>query len=210
MKKKPSPAPDNAIVADAPATIPIHCRYDRLTPVPELFRALHPQNNNRHPPEQLTLLAEIFQHTGIRHSVIVSRRSNLVVAGEGRVRAAALLPDLLPSLPVVDQDFASEAEELAFLSADNRLQELSERDESLTEALIRRIRTSSPAFAILTTGYTEKAIAKLQRKAKGRAERKDIRPSEYGILVIARDEPHQAALHTQLMALGLECKIVCS
>jgi DNA modification methylase len=156
-----------------PASVAIHCRYDRLVAPTDL--RFNPANNNHHPPDQIALLSRLYQETGIRHPVIVSTLSGMVVAGEGRARAGLLIPGCL--IPVVDQPFNSEAEELSFLLADNRLQELSDRDETGTAAVLARIKANNPAFNILTSGYSEKLIDRLLKKhAPDTTEKSDADP----------------------------------
>lgn len=106
----------------------ILCKYDELVN-PKTLRP-HPKNPNVHPEDQLEALTQYIQFTGWRHAVIVSRLSGLVVAGHGRIEAARRLEC---SVPVVYQSFDDEAEELAFVLADNQLAELSHLDADLLE-----------------------------------------------------------------------------
>jgi hypothetical protein len=64
-------------------------------------------------------------------------------------------------VPVDYQDYASEAEELADLLADNRLSELAELDEDDLKRVIESIRTSDPSFDVELTGFMEDEIARL-------------------------------------------------
>lgn len=102
------------------STPPVHCAHAAMVPVGEIKE--HPRNPNRHPQSQIDLLVKLVTRTGWRHPIVVSRRSNCVVAGHGRLYAARTA-----EAPVDYQDFASEAEESAHLVADNRLAELSTR-----------------------------------------------------------------------------------
>ena len=61
-----------------------------------------------------------------RNPVTVSNRSGLIVRGHGRLEAALLIG--CETIPVEEQDYATDAEELADLLADNRLSELAELD----------------------------------------------------------------------------------
>src|SRR5436190_1123715 len=64
-------------------------------------------------------------------------------------------------VPVDYQDYASEAEELADLLADNRLSELAELDEDDLKRVIESIRESDPSFDVELTGFMEDEIARL-------------------------------------------------
>jgi hypothetical protein len=64
-------------------------------------------------------------------------------------------------LHVDEQDYASEAEELADLLADNRLSELAELDEDGLRRVLRTIGDADPSFDIELTGFMEDEIRKL-------------------------------------------------
>lgn len=91
---------------------------DRLVP--------HPRNNNRHSIEQLKRLERIITVRGFRNPLTVSNRSGFVVCGHARLEAARNLG--MKVLPVVYQDFESEAEEWQHLTADNELARWAELD----------------------------------------------------------------------------------
>lgn len=113
-------------------TVPVHCAHDTLAPVESLVP--NPKNPNRHPVAQIELLSKLIAHHGWRAPVIVSKRSGFIVAGHGRVEAAIHLG--LEVVPVNHQDFATDADELAFLVADNRIPELAEMDDSALARLM--------------------------------------------------------------------------
>lgn len=85
-------------------------------------------NRNQHTPEQIDRLAQIIQHNGFRVPVIVSSRSQKVVAGHGRLMAAKKLR--LEKVPVIYQQFESEDEEFQFHIADNAIAAWAELDLS--------------------------------------------------------------------------------
>lgn len=81
----------------------------------------NPKNPQRHSVEQGRLLGKLFEHHGIRHPIIVSKRSGYIVAGHGR-HMAALMAEL-KEFPVVYQDFESEEAEYCFMVSDNASQQ---------------------------------------------------------------------------------------
>jgi DNA modification methylase len=166
----PVAAPANgngAAGSGAPVAITIHCKYDRLVE-PGALR-FNPLNDNRHPKDQLERLAVVFREIGVRHPVVVSRRSEMVVVGEGRARALQLCPGAM--VPVVDQDFVSEEEELSFLAADNKLGSLANRDDAATAALIERIKSRSPLFNLAATGYANTEITRMIQALEARRDK---------------------------------------
>ena len=138
-------------------SIPVHCSHTRLADPATLQP--NPANPNRHSAHQIQLLASIIQEQGWRNPVTVSRRSGLIVRGHGRLEAALLLG--CESVPVDDQDYGSDAEELADLLADNRLSELAELDEDDLRRVLRQIQECDPSFDIELTGFMEDEIRKL-------------------------------------------------
>jgi hypothetical protein len=87
----------------------------------------HPRNRNRHPLEQIERLARIIEYSGFRVPIIVSKNTGFIVSGHGRKDASLLLK--MESVPVIYQDFASEADEYRMLIADNEIAKWSELDK---------------------------------------------------------------------------------
>ena len=137
--------------------IPVHCAHTRLVD-PDTLKP-NPANPNRHSAHQIQLLASIIQEQGWRNPVTVSKRSGLIVRGHGRLEAALLIG--CEVVPVDEQDYASEAEELADLLADNRLSELAELDEDDLRRVLRSIGEADPDFDLELTGFMEDEIRKL-------------------------------------------------
>ena len=83
----------------------------------------------------------------------VSTRSGMIVSGHGRYQAAWILRC---PVPVDFQDYASEEEELADLTADNRIAELAENDEEMLAEILAEINLSD--LPIEMTGYTDEDL----------------------------------------------------
>ena len=145
-KKKPKPeaaAPelfDYKTTAEPKAWadgIPVFCAHDAIIKTSELKP--NPKNPNQHPPEQVKLLGAIIRGQGWRGPITVSTRSGLIVRGHGRLMAAQL--EDLAEVPVDYQNYASEAEEMADLVADNRIAELSDPDTKMLAEVFADIDT---------------------------------------------------------------------
>ena len=102
----------------------IKCKFDEVVKLTKLKK--HPKNRNKHPQDQIDRLAKIFEYQGIRHPIIVSKRSGYIVAGHGRKLAATRAG--LKDFPVVYQDFESEEQEYLFLQSDNAIASWAELD----------------------------------------------------------------------------------
>lgn len=135
--------------------IPVYCAFDEL--VDPVSLVPNPRNPNKHPDEQVRLLAKIIKAQGWRAPITVSNRSGFVVRGHARLAAAlALGVDLVP---VDRQNYATEAEEWADLVADNRIAELAEKDNAVLKDVLQELDTG--VIDMELTGYTEPAIERL-------------------------------------------------
>jgi hypothetical protein len=110
--------------------IPIYCSFNEIVPIKKAVP--NPNNPNRHPPEQIRLLAKIIKAQGWRSPIVMSRRSGFIVKGHGRLMAAEALD--VDEVPVDWQEYATEAEEWADLQADNQIAELAEWDSEVAVA----------------------------------------------------------------------------
>ena len=86
----------------------------------------NPRNPNSHPKEQIERLCKLIKNTGFRSPLVVSNQSGFLVVGHGRLEAAKKLG--MKDVPVLFQDFKNEADEYAFLTADNAIGSWSELD----------------------------------------------------------------------------------
>lgn len=129
----------------------VHCAHDAMVAVKELKP--HPRNPNRHSKQQIERLAKILEYQGFRNPIKVSKRSNYIIAGHGRLEAAKLLK--LKEVPVSYQDYLDEAQEFADLTADNSIASWSELDLSAINAELVEL---GPDFDIDLLGIAEFTI----------------------------------------------------
>lgn len=139
-----------------PDGVPVFCTYDEITPTNTLRP--NPRNPNKHGQEQVRMLAEIIGKTGWRENITVSRRSGFIVKGHGRLQAAQ--SKRWGFVPIEYQEYASEAEELNDLLADNRLAELSSMDDEMLSTLLQDLKENSD-LPFELTGYNDKDLEKL-------------------------------------------------
>ena len=98
--------------------IKIECKYDKLLPIEKVKP--HPRNVNIHPEVQLKGLEIALKENSIRHPLIISNRSNQLVAGHARLLVMKSLN--MKKVPVVYQGFDNEEKEFQFMVADNESQ----------------------------------------------------------------------------------------
>jgi DNA modification methylase len=79
----------------------------------------HPKNMHVHSDEQIERLCELIKYQGWRNPIIVQKGTNLVVAGNGRLMAAKKLG--IEKVPVIEQEFDSEAQLYAYMVSDNAI-----------------------------------------------------------------------------------------
>lgn len=140
---------ENSNPRDMIGDIPVYCAYDDIVEIGKMVP--NPRNPNEHSHEQIRMLAYIIKNQGWRNAITVSNRSGFIVKGHGRLQAALLLES--DKVPVEYQNYASEAEEMADLMADNRLSELSDMNNTKLAELLADFDTGE--LPIELTGYTE-------------------------------------------------------
>lgn len=119
--------------------VKVYCAHDSIEDITKLIP--NPRNPNKHPRNQIELLAKIIMNAGWRGPVTVSTRSGFIVRGHGRYEAAKIMQ--VEQIPVDFQNYASEAEEWADLIADNRIAELSRMDTTGLKELLLEIDTGA-------------------------------------------------------------------
>lgn len=108
------------------------CSYSEIVPVHKLIE--NPKNNNHHPARQVELLAKAIDFQGQRRAIVVSKRSGFITKGHCCLQAVKLLG--WENVAVDYQDYESEAQEYADLTADNKLARYGEIDE---EAILKEL-----------------------------------------------------------------------
>jgi hypothetical protein len=88
----------------------------------------NPKNANEHGAEQIARLVEIIEYQGFRAPLIISKQTDLLVAGHGRLLAAKKLK--MKQVPVIYQDFNSEEMEYAAMVSDNSIASWAQLDLS--------------------------------------------------------------------------------
>src|SRR5947207_5431877 len=111
----------------------INCAHDKLVETDKLKP--NPENPNKHDAAQLALYAKILLHQGWRKALTVSNQSGFIVTGHGAWLTAKAQG--WKTVPVDYQDFASKADEIAHMIADNKLAEMAELDDVELARLIR-------------------------------------------------------------------------
>ena len=151
------------ILADG---IPVHCAHSAIVKTNELKP--HPRNPNIHPKEQIQAFAKIIQTLGWRQAIVVSTRSGLITKGHGKLAVARYLE--AREVPVDYQAYKDEAQEWQDIIADNKIAEMSERDEVAVAAMLQELKNAGANTAL--TGYRDNEVDRMLAKLRGDAPEK--------------------------------------
>jgi DNA modification methylase len=108
-----------------------------ITLVPLKDIKLNPKNRNKHPADQIDRLVKIIKETGFRRPGTISNRTGFLVCGECRYLAAKKIG--LKEIPIMHQDYADAAQELADAVADNAIDKWANLDTSGINAGRQRV-----------------------------------------------------------------------
>lgn len=183
----------------------VHCAHDELVPIGDLRS--NPNNPNKHPTEQIRLLAKIIEATGWRAPITVSTRSGLITRGHCRMMAAQKLG--AESVPVDYQDYDSEAEELADVLADNKIAELASLDLKMTTEILLDFDANN--FDIELAGFVQDELEKLATWAPDDTDTKSdgasTRPEVFDLVVHCDNKQEQSDAMSAIINLGYRVDI---
>lgn len=94
----------------------------------------NPKNPNKHDSKQIERLCKLIKNTGFRNPLVVSNQSGFLIVGHGRLESAKNLG--MKEVPVIFQDFKNEADEYAYMTAENAIGSWSELDLDLINSEI--------------------------------------------------------------------------
>jgi len=150
--KPKTPDPDEVPTAGG---VPVFCAHDTLMDPGML--SPNPRNPNKHPDDQIALLAKVIAAQGWRAPITVSTLSKHVVRGHGRLMAAQKLG--VDKVPVDFQDYPDPESEMADLVADNRIAELADPDRAALKDILLELDTGEVDMDL--TGFDESALEEI-------------------------------------------------
>ena len=173
----------------------IHCKHDELVDCDKLIP--HAKNYNTHPKSQIEKLARVLELNGVRHPIIVSKRSGFIVAGHGRLEAANL--NKWEKMPVVYQEFENEAKEYAFMISDNKIAELAVQDGEKLNALIAEM-NGKVDFGSL--GMKESELNQILASMAAKVEGEDDVPAAPQVAKTVKSDLYEIGQHRLLCGDG--------
>jgi ParB-like chromosome segregation protein Spo0J len=135
--------------------------------------AAYDRNARRHSQKQIRQIADSIRAFGFNAPVLINA-VNVVLAGHGRVAAARLLG--LARIPCLRLDHLSEAQQRAYLLADNRVAEGATWDEELLAGeLAELLQIPDLDFDIGVIGFS---VAEVDALIEGRAPEEPDNPAD--------------------------------
>jgi len=158
----------------------------------------NPKNANIHSEEQIDRLARLIEFQGFRNPLIVSNRSGFLVSGHGRLMAAQKLK--LKKVPVIYQDFISEAQEYAYVISDNEIARWAKLDEEkLKIELIRLDESGEDLGDIELLGLDGVDLFSLGEVD----ELEDEKEKDWKVVIIVSSEDEAKLVKRKVMDIGL-------
>lgn len=181
--------------------IQVHCAHDEMVPLCDIRP--NPSNPNKHPDEQVRLLAKVISSTGWRAPITVSTRSGLITRGHCRLLAAQKLG--AGNAPVDYQDYESEAEEMADVLADNKLSELSSLDLKVVTEILLDFDANN--YDIELAGFVHDELEKLATWTPPDTEEPPATPGSppegsFDLIVHCSDKQEQSDAMSEIINLG--------
>lgn len=181
--------------------VEIKSKEIKIVPIKEL--KAKKANRNKHPKEQIEMLAKHFEYQGFRNPIIVSNQSGEIVCGHGRLDAAKKAG--LKEVPVIYQDFESPEQEYAYHVADNGLGLWSELDMS---GINMDIGDLGPDFDIDLLGIKNFTIDVAEQELDETTQKlQDDMNKKYIIEVTFPNDMEMMDIHDDLVSRGYIVKI---
>jgi len=118
------------------------------------------------------MFAKVFKGVGFRRAVTVSKLTGMIVKGHGAVEAAIELG--VEKVPVEFQTYRDYPTELADLSADNQLAQLSQNDPNKVKVLLEKFPME---FDKELTGFFKTEIDAMLNKAEIKIVPLEVKPA---------------------------------
>lgn len=171
---------------------------------------LHPRNARQ---GDVGAIADSIQKNGLFGAIVVQRSSGLVVKGNHTLKACRTLG--MKQIPALVADI-DDATARRFLIADNRTADLAAYDELLLADTLREIAAENEGTLNESgVGYDDDDLDEMLKRLAAGTGPLDVSPQlsgklEHRLVILCRNEAHQAELLARFTDEGLEVKAVLS
>jgi DNA modification methylase len=131
----------------------------------------HPNNARTHSRQQVRQIAASIESFGFTNPVLIDR-TNIVIAGHGRVAAARLLG--MSQVPTIRLENLTQDQIRAYLIADNRLAEKAGWDESILAIELQHLLTIDGGLDVTLTGFEVPEIDLILKQVAGKQDEDDV------------------------------------
>ena len=160
-------------------------------------------NARRHGRRNLKTIEASLRRFGQQKPIVVDT-NGVVIAGNGTLAAARRLG--WKQIDVVRSGLTG-ADRAAYAVADNRTAELAEWDEVALAATLAALKEDE-SFDHLVTGFDNKEIDALVRRALGEGGAEPQVPECFQVVIECADESEQQRLFERLTGEGLQCRLL--
>ncbi len=166
----------------------------------------NPRNWRTHPETQLAALSAAIGEVGWAGVCLFNERTGRLI--DGHLRKKLALRNGIEQIPVLVGNWSEEDEAKILVTLDP-LSAMAEADAGKLEELIASVQTESPALReMLDDLLAGEKPKKRRRKSGSDGPETPGAGSQYGVIVICRDEEHQKEIFEMLQAQQLECRVV--
>lgn len=117
----------------------------------------HERNSRTHTPEQIAKIAAAIKELGFLNPVVVA--GDVILAGHARCAAVKTLPPEFHKVPTIDASHLSDAQQRAYIIADNRLTEDAGWDNAVLREEFAFLKSAD--FEINLTGFDDSQLKML-------------------------------------------------
>ena len=161
----------------------------------------HPKNPRVHPDSAIEKLELSIKEYGWTNPILVSK-DGYVIAGHARLKAAEKAG--ISEVPVIYLPLEG-AKAVAYMIADNRLQEDTLWDDEVLAELLADI--SKTDIDMLLTGFEAKEFEKLLNDEITRKDLSVTLNDSYELIVECENENELEALYDRLTGEGYQCRV---
>lgn len=158
----------------------------------------NPKNANRHSIEQIKRLEKLIKYQGFRNPLIVSNRTGFLIVGHGRLEAAKNIG--MQEVPVIYQNFESEAQEYAYLISDNEIARWAELDKQAVHIELTELNLDIEMLGI--------EHFSIENEQKEKEEKPVDLSFDYKLEVDCNDEEQQNYLMGELQDRGFKVRVL--
>lgn len=180
-----------------------------------------PNNSRSHSPEQIAQIAASIKEFGFNVPVAIDENNN-IIAGEGRYLAIRSMPAYKHKVPTIRLKHLTEAQQRAYIIADNQIALNSTWDEKKLYKEIGQLMNAN--FDLGTLGFSDDELSDLLKSvptvegltavsSHTRKQATEKEPSEgkgktrrLAVLVFCKDATDQLEVYAQLTDQGFECQ----